>query len=180
MLQTNFDLPLSTLLRILGITYDTKLSWNVHIKNICKTARQRMYILRKMKPLVTKTELKSIYHATILNVIEYCGPLFVGMNRKNQEMIEKIRRRCHHIICGFDCHCNILSSVSERRRTQSMKLFNEIKKTNNILHHLLPPQLPRTTHYSMPTCKTNRRLNSFIPFCVNFHNLTLSRTLSTL
>jgi len=173
-LSTSISRPLNSVaeMKILGITYDEDLSWNTHTNTICKKAGQRLYILRKMKMLVEKTDLLKIYHAIILGVVEFNNPVYVGINLKNAQKLEKIRKRCHRIICNKECKCNLLESISTRRRIQALNAFKKMMNSDHILHNLIPTLLPRSKHLAMPSCRTNRRLNSFIPCCTALYNST--------
>ena len=128
-------------LSILGVTFDNNLRWNVHIDNICRKANQRLYIIRKMKSIAKKTDLLKIYYNIILSILEYNSPLFIGMNLKEQDKLEKVRKRCHRIICGFNCNCDLFTTLRERRNTQAMKVFQQMTQSEHILHHLIPPRM---------------------------------------
>ena len=138
-------------LKILGVTYESNLSWDSHIDDVCKKANRRLYILRKMKYKVSKEDLIKIYNAIILGTLEYASPLFVGMKLKLKQKIERVRKRCHRIICRHECKCDLLPEIQQRRK-HSLKIFKEMTESSHILHHLLPPMLPRTLHFSMPQC----------------------------
>ena len=158
-------------LKILGVVYQENLSWNTHVDNICKRANQRIYILKQIKRLLTnKNDLVKIYNAVILSVLEYCGPLFIGMTVTNKKKLEKIRKRSHRIICGSECECDSLAPLTSRRERQAIKLITQMMKPEHILHHLVPSVLPHSSHLAMPYCRTTRRLKSFIPYCVELYN----------
>ena len=80
-MEFNHNFPHEKVLKILGVTYQENLSWTTHIDNICKKANQRIYILRKMKNMVTKEQLVEIYNGIILSILEYNGPLFIEMTK---------------------------------------------------------------------------------------------------
>ena len=102
-------------LKILGLTYTADLKWDTQVESVCKKASQRIFILKKLKYLVTRNDLIKLYNTMILSLLEYNAPVMVGLNAKNTEKIEKVRKRCHRIICGFECDCNALTPVWARR-----------------------------------------------------------------
>lgn len=153
----------TTALKILGLTYTADLKWNTQVENVCKKASQRIFILKKLKHLVSRLDLIKLYNTMILSLLEYNAPVMVGLNTKNTEKIEKVRRRCHRIICGFECDCDALTPVSVRRLQQATKLFHSMTHPDNLLNHLIPQKLPQTGHYNIETMYTNRRLQAFIP-----------------
>jgi hypothetical protein len=57
--------------RILGVTVDSKLIWNSHIINVCKTLSRNIYLLSKLKTIVTFEAMRSFYFAHIMSHINY-------------------------------------------------------------------------------------------------------------
>ena len=52
-------------IKLLGITFDHKLTFDHHINNIIKTCSQRIYALRIFKHVLTNDDLKTVFCATI-------------------------------------------------------------------------------------------------------------------
>ena len=161
-------------LKLLGITLQDNLKWNAHIDNVCKAAAKRIYILKQLRrlPSVTKREMVQIYSAHIQSIMEYNSPLFVGTTKKNTKKMEKIRKRCHRIICDFECTCDILPHLTGRRERKALSTLKKYMDPHHILHSLVPPTLPRTQHLQIPHSNTDRRANSFIPLAAVLYNTT--------
>jgi len=158
-------------LSILGVIFEDSLKWDLHVNTVSKKASQRIHVLRMLKkiPSSTRNDLVQVYRNYIQSIMEYNSPLFVGLNKKNNAMLERINKRCHRIICGLDCNCDSFPPMSERRLKQATKFFNKIMSPENISHHLVPHRLPRT-HLFIEYIRTDRRAKSFIPFCSLLHN----------
>ena len=140
---------------------------------LCKKACQRLYVIKRLKKLLNKTELILIYNATILSILEYNGPLLVGLNKKCTDKIEKVRRRAHRVICGIDCRCQSFTPIQLRRNVAALKVFRKMMEPENLLYFLIPPNLQRSRHSDMlllPRSRTHTRRTSFIPFCTVLHN----------
>ena len=159
-------------LSILGVIFEDSLKWDLHVNTVSKKASQRIHVLRMLKkiPSSTRNDLVQVYRNYIQSIMEYNSPLFVGLNKKNNAMLERINKRCHRIICGLDCNCDGFPPMSERRLKQATKFFNKIMSPENISHHLVPHSLPRTQHLFIEYMRTDRRAKSFIPFCSLLHN----------
>ena len=172
-------------LKILGITYQNNLKWDRHVDSITKAAGRRVHVLRYLRRIrsITKKDLVTVYNNYILSILEFNSSLLVGLNVKNSEKMERIRRRCHRIICGSNCSCNAFQSLKERRMLFAIKLFEQIMSSDHISHELLPHFLPRTRRLFQDLIKTERRANSFIPFCIrrwneqrNKHSVSIHKT----
>jgi ribonuclease P/MRP protein subunit RPP40 len=130
---------LCTSLKLLGVYLSDNLKWDLHFHNMSVTANRRAYAFRVIKPYLSTTELFNVYRSLILSVLEYCAPLFVGLNRKNCDVINSIQRRFHNIICGFNCDCNIFPNIHARRQNFAVKLFlNAHSDDNHVLNCIIP------------------------------------------
>lgn len=157
-------------LKILGVIYDENLSWNAQIQCMTKKANQKCFLLRNLKSLLTKDELVQIYHAFILSNLEFCSGLLVGVTKQESEQLEKVRRRCHRIICGPNCNCDSFTPLFIRRYHHALKIFKSMFKSDHILHDLKPPTLRHSSKLVVPHIRTSRRHSSFIPYCTSLFN----------
>ena len=161
-------------LRILGVLFNSNLTWDSFVDNLCKRASRRLFILKRLKYNLSKPELMLIYNAVILSTLEYNAPLLIGINKKNSERLEKVRRRCHRIICGIECDCDRFTPLAIRREHLALKAFKGIiDYSDNQLHHLAPSHLtqPRLSRKLLvPYCRTETRRASFFPFCTALYN----------
>ena len=167
----------SDTMKILGVTFQSNLKWDTHIDLICKTAAQRIYLLKEMKKLsIPKNDMILVYKSHIQSVLEYNAPLFVGLTMQNSSILKKLRKRAHRVICGTECDCDALASLLSRREARALAFFKTMLEENHILHHLCPTILPRTKHVSIPYSRTDRRAKSFIPVCSILYNRSLTKS----
>jgi len=164
------SIPTCESAKILGVVMNKNLTWDDHVKYICKKANQRLHILRRLKKLVTKEELHNIYLALIRSLFEYSSQVFVGLNKTLDIKMHKINNRAHRIIFNtnnpsdISCDCSI-NTINIRRLTQSKSLFKTIANSpNHLLHSRIPHILHFSGHFSVPFCRTEKRQKSFFPF----------------
>ena len=158
-------------LRILGLIYNSNGNWSSHISHIAKKASRMFFVLRQLKNFLPKSLLFKIYYALIRSRLEYCSAVFVGLSTTESDRLDKIQKRCHKIICGEGCDCE-LPALRKRRETIALKIFCDMQHPDHILHQLFPAFLPHGKRLAYPLVKTNRRTKSFIPFCIHLHNST--------
>ena len=132
-----------------------------------------MFILRQLKPFLSKKDLVHIYYASIRGLLEYCAPVFTQLSVLHSNCIERIQRRCHKVICGVsdsDCSCSFFVPLSYRRLVLGFRLFTElVNNTAHPLHYLTPPKLKNSGKFCVPYCKNAFRRKSFI-----VHNVKIS------
>ena len=117
------DLLHSDHVRMLGVIFTTDLKWNTHFDSIVKCASKRLYALRILRPIFDRDQLKIIYQSLILSLREYCSPLFAALSIRNVELLRKLQRRSHRLVCSQECDCNLLPDLSTRREAAVVKLL---------------------------------------------------------
>ena len=172
--KPSFDTSIQnvTKMKMLGTIFQNDLKWNEHVNYICKAASQRIYLLKRIKQIkeITKDDLIQIYSAYVLGILEYNSPLFVALNQMNSNKLERIRQRCHRIVCGIGCQCDAFDLLSKRREERALKFFEALQNPASILHHLFPNVMQRSLHVRLPHCNSDRRKNSFLPYCSELYN----------
>ena len=164
-----FEAPFhsETELRLLGVIFQENLQWDMHIDYVMRSASKRVFILKEMKKIksITKRDLIHVYFSQIRSIIEYNCPVFVGLNTRNNCKLNKLQRRCHRIICGKGCSCDLFPNLESRRDDLAMKVFHKMMQPAHQLNSLMPLFLPSGKRLSFPFCNTLRRKSSFIPMC---------------
>ena len=118
--------------------FSNNLSWDTHVNYIIRLASRRLYALYVLRNILEKKYLIRIYEALVRSILEYCSPLFVGLNGKNSDLLEKVQRRAHKIICNSNCQSNF-QSISDRRSTSATNLFLKTSKDDSYaLYNMLP------------------------------------------
>jgi len=163
---TSSDLPgieRTNSIRYLGILMNSKLKWSEHINNIITRGSRSLHVLRIIKPFTTKEDMISVYNLLIRSVIEYCCPLFVGLELNLQLKLNRLQKRAHKIICGYSCTDTCLEDLVKRRKAQSLSLFKKALKPDHILNDIMPKMNNHNTRILIPFSRTSRRIRSFIP-----------------
>ena len=168
------DFTFCTSLKLLGVYFCNNLKWDVHINSILVSASRRAYAFRVLKPNLSRLEIVQVYKSLVLSVLEYCAPLFVGLNKKNFKIINSIQRKFHNIACFSNCKCTLFSDIHIRRQDYSTKLFlNAHSDPNHLLHSII---LCKRTFFSQPYCRSELRKCSFVPYTTEIVNAQSSRT----
>jgi len=83
-------------LKVLGITYDSNLKWDLHVEKIIKKCRSFMYGLRYLRRHLNISDLNRILKAQVVSVLSYGAPAW--FHRLNYHLRLKIRSAYYHII----------------------------------------------------------------------------------
>ena len=162
-------------LKILGVHWNSKLTWSKHFEIVRKSCSQRLYIIRMLKPVIPKQVLVHIYHSLITSVLLYAAPLFAWLPCVIESQLERLQKRAHRLICGASCECpNFPSLASVRQRRAISFLLACEAFEDHPLHRIVPHRLPRSGHFRLPSALTSRRLRSFFPHTCQIANFSSS------
>jgi hypothetical protein len=84
------------ILKFLGLTIDTTLTWKHHIGELTSRLNKACYAIRLIKPFMSLDVLRSTYFSYVHSIISY-GIIFCG-NSFHSEEIFKIQKRIIRII----------------------------------------------------------------------------------
>ena len=155
------------------------MSWSEHITYIHGKASKRIYnIIILKRSGVATPDICKVYCACIRSILEYAAPVWhSGLTQEQSHMLENIQKRVLKIILpshDYDSALQIcnLQTLQERRKMLSKRFFKTIKKFDDKLNYLLLPNAPERNLrsqnvYKIPSSKTERYKNTFIPFCLN-------------
>ena len=104
--------PVETLL---GIKIDQTLTFNNHVKNLCKKAGQKLNALTRISNFMSFSQKKLIFNSFIRSHFNYCPLIWMSCSRLQNNKINKIHERSLRIIYN-----NYSNSYSEL-----MKIHNE-------------------------------------------------------
>ena len=133
--------------KLLGVVYNSDLSWSEHIDYILSKVSKRMYCMHYLvRAGIKQTDIITVYCSIIRTVLEYACPVWhPGLSQKQSDDLERVQKRCLRLIYpGFSYDQALVSAglekLSVRRENQTRDMFNEIKKPKPC--SALSPSLP--------------------------------------
>ena len=166
--------------KILGIMVSSDLTWSRHVDYIVARANKRIFaICQLVRCGFDHKDIVTVYCSLIRPVLEYASQVWhCGLTRTLSDEIERVQRRCLHIIYPQLSYSDALvvsglQLLSVRRENAVIKLFNEIKNPAHVLHYLLPIKPRRSGSvtrdkypFELKFGKTSRRAHSLIYYCI--------------
>ena len=160
------------------MTLSSDLSWNSHVDGIVAKARRRVFLkcYQLNRAGIGQCDLVRIYISVIRPVVEYACPAWhTNLPKYLSDNIELIQKRCMKTIFPGYSYDDILEmtnlpTLHDRRTTLCGTYFNKMNRSNHKLNALLagrrtvPYALRASNGLPVPSAKTNRYKNSFIPW----------------
>lgn len=99
--QLIFDgqvITLSSSVTNLGVRFDPQLTFNDHIKYICKTSFHHLRNISKLRPLLTLPDAEKLVHAFISTRLDYCNGLCIGISGRNIQKLQYIQNSAARVL----------------------------------------------------------------------------------
>ena len=84
--------------KLLGVTLDSKLNFNVHVNQLCMKASQKLYALARVSNYMDTEKLKLIMRSFIMSHFSYCPLIWIFRDRFTNSGINKIHERALRIV----------------------------------------------------------------------------------
>ncbi|XP_038561846.1 tumor protein p53-inducible protein 11b isoform X1 [Micropterus salmoides] len=100
------NIPLSTSATNLGVKMDSHLTFEAHIKHLCKT----FFYLRniaKLRPTLTPADAEKLVHAFVSSRLDYCNALLTGIPEKSLQKLQYIQNSAARILLKVRKHDHI-------------------------------------------------------------------------
>ena len=165
-------------LKILGVTLDSKLTFEKQVRAIAASASMRVGILRKtMSVFRDVTIVAKCFCAFILPVLEYCFPVWMSAATSHLSLLDCVVSQVGRL-SGLSVSCDLW----QRRKVASLSVFFKIDSlVDHPVRGLFPAQyvLRRPTRgalaansrsFEMPRSRTVQFSRSFVLSCVRLWN----------
>ena len=84
--------------RYLGVNIDCHLTWDDHVKQLCKTVAYKIFSLRRLSSTLNTSLLNILYKSTIQPCFDYACSVWGNCSVKNREFINRLQRRAARIV----------------------------------------------------------------------------------
>ena len=143
---------------LLGITIDSNLTFENHIRNICKKASQKLNALARITPFMSIQKRRTIMKSFVTSQFSYCPLIWMFRSRRlNNSIHERALRIAYQDnTSAFQELLNKDNSVSIHHRNLQV-LATEMFK----IHRDLSPEILRETFVSKTSSYNLRRNDTF-------------------
>ena len=129
--------------KLLGILFDEKLSFNDHVKCITKRANAKLYVVFRLRRIgFSIRELTLLYRALVLPTLTYCCSVWGGTSDENLRKIDSVQSKAVRL--GI---INEYTPIKDIIRISDEKLYRQIldQGENLVLHEILPERARGTS-----------------------------------
>ena len=120
------SIPTSNQAIYLGVIFDSRLTWEHQIKNICEQSYARLNLLRAMAHLSTThnpTLLSQLYNSNIRSIFEYSSVCIISSANTHIQKLQVIQNKAMRIILKVPAYVSIAT-------------MNDAANQKNVREHL--------------------------------------------
>ena len=115
-------------LQILGVTYDSKLTFQAHISQLARAAAGKLACLRRMSWLLDRGGRELLYKTQIRSSLEYSCLAWGGAAPSHLALLDRIQRRAERIIQDdLPQHQTTLHSLQHRRDVAGLTALYKVQ-----------------------------------------------------
>ena len=98
--------------RNLGVWFDTQLTFERHISDVCKNSFYHLFNIRHIRKHMTRESAEKIIHAFVTSRLDYCNSLFFGLPDSQLGKQQRVQNACARLVCNSPrfSHCTPLLS----------------------------------------------------------------------
>ena len=93
------DIQLSTVVRNLGVTLDSSLSFKQHVSNVCKAAYLEIRKISSIRHFLSTEATKTLVCAMVLSRLDYCNSLLAGLPKCLLDKLQKVQNSAARLVC---------------------------------------------------------------------------------
>uniref|UniRef100_A0A3P8RUL5 Reverse transcriptase domain-containing protein n=1 Tax=Amphiprion percula TaxID=161767 RepID=A0A3P8RUL5_AMPPE len=148
-------LTFSTTVRNLGIIFDQDMSFNSHIKQICRTSFFHLRNTVKIRNILSQSDAEKLIHAFVTSRLDYCNSLLSGCPKSSLRHLQLIQNAAARVLTGVNKRDHIspilasLHWLPVKSRIEFKILLLTYKALNNqspsYLKDLIVPYYPSRT-----------------------------------
>ena len=170
LLLNNVVLNTCNSFKILGVLFDSKFTFEQHVRSISSSVAQKIGLLRKSYKIFGDTSvLRKCFNSFILPCLEYCSPAWSSAAASHLKLLDRNVRACKFLIPDLEVdlwHRRSVSSLcmlykifhnpKHPLNSELPNLFQAVRVTRNVLRS-------NSLAFSIQRCNTSQYARCFIP-----------------
>ena len=85
--------------KLLGVTFDNQLNFNLHISKICKTVSNKLHALARVSHYMDEGNRRILFNSYFLSQFYYCPLIWMNHNKSVHKKIKSFHERALRLIC---------------------------------------------------------------------------------
>ena len=176
------DLPMQSTMNILGVSFDSNLSFTSYVKEVASKSARKLACIRRISNLLSSEGCQTLYNSQVRSLMEYSPLVWSSCPPSYLRLLDKVQERARRLIEYRSQTPVIFQTLQHRRDVSGLCVFFKIHRRKDA--HLTPLRLPvatssydtrgaHSTGYELqiPFARTEHYIRSFHPRYARLWNL---------
>jgi hypothetical protein len=132
--------------KLLGVFLDENLNFDQHCNHVCTKLSQANYILNRVKNILPRNVLRTLYFSLFHPHLLYCLPIYACTSNKNLSRIRIMQKKIVRSVCNanYNDHTEPLFELLKILPFDKLIFQSQCTLTHSIVHKYSPPALHDT------------------------------------
>ena len=139
--------------RNLGVIFDSNVTMENQVNNICKISYYHIRLLGKMRKFLTKDSAIKVTHAFVTSRLDYCNSLLYGISKSLSDRLQRVLNTAARIVTRTRVRNHITPVLKSLHWLPIVQrcAFKTALLTFKILHGMAPSYLTDLIKYHFPS-----------------------------
>ena len=128
-LEDSTKIPSAEEYAILGVTIDNRLTFNNHLKNLCKKIANKLNALTRIAPYLNHNQIRLIYNSFFTRQLSDCPLIWTFCSRRSNHLINKLQERALKLVSAIFYQFFIISPNDNPLKTMKNVFLFRLKSS---------------------------------------------------
>lgn len=105
--------PLSSSVKVLGVTFDDRMSFDGHVSEVCRSVNYHLRALRHIRRSLDLSSAKLITTALVGSKLDYCNSLLVGLSQHNLNRLQRLQNAAARTVLGVSSNLDNMQRLRQ-------------------------------------------------------------------
>ena len=154
----------SPTVKLLGITIDWKLNFNIHVREMCNRAYNKANALVRLRFKLSQSQKLSLYYCYIMSYFGYCSVVWMYCGKNSHALIDKIQRKALRAVYNdYTSDYSQLLKIGNHFTIHQINLRSLLLEVYKCLNNINPSFLTDIFQYKTPIYNLRTSNLLFLP-----------------
>ena len=142
----------NAVVRDLGVFFDSTMTMENHVANICKMCYCQLRIIGHLRPYLTQEVAKQLVHSLVISRIDYCNSLLLGISKQLLNKLQRLQNAAARVITRVRKYDHITPSLVSLHwlRVEDRIPFKVLLLAFRSVHSSAPKYLSELLSFHVP------------------------------
>ena len=116
-------IPLTDKVKLLGVTIDSQLKFDDHVKALCQKANTKVSAFSRVAPYLNHEKGKILYNTFVMSNFNYCPLIWMYHGKTSNNKVDRVQKRAQRVLHNdFNTQFEVLLETTDERKVHTKNL----------------------------------------------------------